>query len=397
MKTSYLDWNASTPIHPEVRDAMAEALDEFGANPSSAHQAGRRARAAIDRARTEVAALIFAAPEEIIFTSGGSEANNLAIGGVLARWPGHVATTSIEHPSVADAVSYWTGRGARRAGAGATRVAPGADGAVSADEFQRALQPGTVLVTVMRAQNETGVLQPVADIAARVRAWNADGAHSAVSGSPGDGVLIHTDAVQAAGKTPVSVRELGVDLLSLSAHKMRGPKGTGALFIRRGIELEPLIHGGGHEHGVRGGTENVAGIVGLGRAASIARRDLEANVRRAGGLRDRFEADLAATLPGRVTLHGRAASRLSNTSCLSIADVRGHALMTWLDRRGIAVSTGAACHAGSDTGSAILAAMGVAPGLQIGALRVSFGPATTEDDVSLAVRAIVEGVAALRG
>lgn len=371
MNPVYLDWNASTPVHPEVRDAMAQALTDLGANPSSAHAAGRRARAAIDAARAAVAALIEADPVEIVFTAGGSEANNLAIAGRLARRPGHVVMSAVEHPSVVDCVA----RHAER-----TLVAPHADGAVTAEEVAGAIRADTALVTVMRAQNETGVLQPVAGIVREVRARAGDG-----------DILVHCDAVQAVGKTPVSVRALGVDLLSLSGHKLRGPKGAGALFVRSGVALEPIIHGGGHERGLRGGTENIAGIVGLGRAAELARRDLEANMRRSGELRDRFESRITSLIEG-VIIHGRGAPRLTNTSCLSIAGVRGHEVMMRLDAAGIAISTGAACHAGEDHGSAVLLAMGASGDAARGALRISFGPASADDDVDRVVAELEKAV-----
>lgn len=378
MDSIYLDWNASTPVHPAVRDAMLAALDELGANPSSIHAAGRRARQAVEAARESVAGLVGADRREIVFTGGGSEANNLAITGALARRPGHVVTSAIEHPSVAGCLAQAAGEHA------VTRVRPGPDGALDPAAVEQAFRPETALVTVMCANNETGVLQPVAEIARRARAR---------------GITVHSDAIQAVGKVPVSVRELGVDLLAISAHKLRGPKGTGALYVRDGIELSPLICGGGHERGLRAGTENVPGIVGMGVAAETLRGALAAELGRVRALRDRLESALKQALPG-VIVHGERAERLPNTCCAAFPGVNGLALLVALDRRGVAVSTGSACSQGGGHDSAhhagVLAEMGVPGDVAASTLRISIGSATTAEEIERASAAIAECVEPLR-
>lgn len=376
MDSIYLDWNASTPVHPAVREAMLAALDEFAANPSSIHAAGRRARQAVEAARESVAALVGAERREIVFTGGGSEANNLAITGALARRPGHVVTSAIEHPSVAGCLAHVAGEAA------VSRVRPNSDGVLECAAVEAAFRPNTTLLTVMRANNETGVLQPVAELARRARAR---------------GVTVHTDAVQAVGKVPVSVKELDVDLLAISAHKIRGPKGVGALYVRDGIELSPLICGGGHERGLRAGTENVPGIVGMGAAADVLRRELPAQMRRVRALRDRLEAALKAAVSD-AEVHGERAERLPNTCCIAFPGVNGLALLVALDRRGVAVSTGSACSQGGGGGhdTGVLAEMGVPQDLVASTLRISIGPATTEDEIERATAAIAGCVEELR-
>jgi cysteine desulfurase len=373
----YLDHNASTPVRPEVIDAMLVALRDLGANPSSAHRDGQRVRAAVEAARDQVAALVNARADEVVFVSGGTEGDHLAIvGGALARREAGrtVAFAAIEHHAVHGAAELLADLGWAH-----VTLPCDADGRTPPDAVD-SLPVGTTLLSVMLANNETGVLQPVAELTTRARAR---------------GMLVHCDAVQATGKVAVDVAALGVDYLVLSGHKFGGPKGAGALVIRRGAPLKPLQRGTGHERGRRGGTENVPGIVGLGLAAEYAAAELAAEGVRLASLRERFEQGLLAAVPDAV-IHGARVPRLPNTINASFPGARADHLLLALDARGVAVSAGAACASGAVEPSPVLAAMGVPRALAISALRFSLGRTTTEAEVALALAALADAVRAAR-
>ena len=371
----YLDHNASTPVRPEVAEAMLAALVHLHGNPSSLHREGQRARAAVERAREQVAALVAARPEEVVFTSGGTEADHLGVAGLAwAAVPGpRVAVSAVEHHAVHGAGELLESRG------GAVDHLPvGRDGRIDARALE--IRPGTAVVAVMLANNETGVLQPVAEVAAA--------AHAA-------GARLHCDAVQAAGKVPVDVGTLTVDTLAISGHKLGGPKGAGALIVLAGAAPAPLFRGSGHERGRRGGTENLPGIVGLGLAAELAARDLSAESARLLALRRRLEEGLLALAPDAV-IHGADAPRLPNTALVSFPGARSDHLLMALDARGVAVSAGAACASGAVEPSAVLAAMGVPRAIAICAVRFSLGRTSNADEVERALRALGEALPAAR-
>jgi cysteine desulfurase len=366
----YLDHNATTPIDGAVLDAMLPYLREHFGNPSSDHPYGRRAKAAVARARVQVAALIGAPAEAVIFTSGGTEANNLAIRGALATRPGRwVVTTAVEHPAVVEVVAGMPDRALKRAPVGADgRV----DAAAFADTLCRdPLRDDTSLVTVMHANNVTGAIQPVRAVADAARAR---------------GIPVHTDAAQSLGKVPVDVDALGVDLLSIAGHKLYAPKGVGALYARPGLDLPPLLRGAGHEAGRRPGTENVASIVGLGVACALAARTLDAEADRVRRLRDGLHALLAAAVPG-LALNGPVAARLPNTLNVRFPGVRGSAVLAGAPE--VAASTGSACHAGDESPSGALLAMGLSPDVALGSVRLSLGRHTDADDVARAAAALI--------
>ncbi|MCC6877948.1 MAG: cysteine desulfurase [Sandaracinaceae bacterium] len=359
----YLDHNATTPILPEVVDAMLPYLRSHFGNPSSAHVYGRRARDAIEHARHRAAALIGCEASEIVFTSGGTEANNLAIRGIAGTRgaPGHIVTTAIEHPATAEPCAWLERHGWR-----VTRAGVDGSGRAELD----AIEPGTALVTVMHSNNETGVLQPIAEIARLARTA---------------GALVHTDAAQSVGKVPVRVDELDADLLSIAGHKLYAPKGVGALFVRRGTPLAPFALGAGHERGLRPGTENVASIVGLGLACEIAHRDLESLGERMRALRDALFERLAAAVPG-LALNGHATLRLPNTLSVRFPRASGTALLDAAPE--VAASTGSACRDGEDVASAVILAMGVSPSEALGSVRLTLGRGTTDADVARAADAL---------
>jgi cysteine desulfurase len=368
----YLDHNATTPLDPRVLEAMLPWLrDEFG-NPSSLHWFGQRARAAVEEARAAVAALAGAEPSEIVFTGSGSEADNLALRGVAARArPGRrgIVASAIEHHAVLN-----TAKALREEGWPVAFAAVRESGAVDLDRLAGELDDATALLSLMLANNETGVVQPVAEAARLARAR---------------GALVHCDAVQAAGRLPIDVRALDVDLLALSAHKICGPKGVGALYVRRGTPMAPLVRGGGQERNRRAGTENVAGIVGFGVAAAIARAALAAESERLGGLRDRLEARLLQ-IPGARRNGG--GPRLPNTANVSFDGTEAEDLLIALDLEGVAVSTGAACSAGGVEPSHVLRAMGLAPERVQSSLRLSLGRTTDDADVTRAAETIASVV-----
>jgi len=363
---TYLDHNATTPVRPEVVDAMLPWLRDGYGNPNSVYSIGQRARAAVEKARASVAALIGAADaSEIVFTSCGSESDVLALAGgawqALDESKGarrRVVTTRIEHDAIRALESQLRRRGFEISEAGC-----GADGAVRAADLAALIDDATAIVSVMHANNETGVLQPVAEAAAAARER---------------GALSHTDAVQSLGKVEVDVKALGVDLLALSGHKVNAAKGVGALYVRRGVRLSPVVTGH-QERNRRGGTENVASIVGLGLACELARRELSDAAAHALALRRRLEAGVAS-IPGS-RLNGAAAARLPNTAHFSFEGLDGHHLVVALDLEGVCVSSGPACSSGASTPSHVLTAMGVDPALATGSIRVSAGWGTTDADV----------------
>jgi cysteine desulfurase len=378
MKTPvYLDYNATTPVAPEVADAIAPYLREHFGNPSSSHAYGRRAHEAVDRARGEVAALIGATPGEIVFTGCATEANNLAIFGVMRALRGkrrHVVTSAIEHPAVAQPCARL-----REDGWEVTVVPANGDGRVDPKAVAGALRGDTALVSVMLANNEVGTIQPIAEIAALARARDA---------------VVHTDAAQAAGKIPVDVRALGVDLLTLAGHKFYATKGVGALYVRRGTPIAPVLVGADHEHGLRPGTENVPAIVGLGEAARLARERLPQAESRLRSLRNALHAALVAGVPG-LELNGDPEHRLPNTLNVSFPRASGRALLA-AAAADVAASLGSACHAESEAVSGVLAAMGIGYERAVGAVRLSVGAYTSEDEVRHAGRALVEAWWAVR-
>lgn len=373
----YLDNNASTPMDPEVREAVSAAMDAYG-NPSSVHSYGRRARRVVEEARDEVARLVGARPEEIFFTSGGTEANALAIfGGVRRTGPASpIVTTAIEHPSVRESVA----RLAEELGVESITVAPDVSGAVDAERILGAAPPGTRLVTLMAANNEYGGLLPVAAVARALR---------------DRGVPVHTDAVQAAGRIPVDAPAWDVDLLSLSAHKMHGPKGVGALYVRKGFPLRPHTPGGGQEKKIRAGTENTSGIVGFGVAARLARLRLD-EAGRIAAMRDRLETRILATVPG-TRVAGAAALRLPNTTTILFEGVSGEALLIRLDLEGVAVSVGSACSSGTLAPSPAILALGYSREEARGAVRFSLSRWNTEAEIDRVLALLPEAVAAARG
>ena len=374
----YLDHNSTTPVAPEVLEAMVPYLSGECGNASSIHSYGQRARAAVERARESVAALVGARAAEVVFTSGGTESDNLAIFGIVAadtRAAKHVITTQIEHHAVLNSC-----QALERLGVEVTYLPVSRAGVVDPAEVRRALRPETVLITVMHANNELGTVQPIEEIG-RIAA-EAD-------------VYFHTDAVQSAGKLPLAVDGLGVDLLSLSGHKLRGPKGVGALYVRKGARLRPLFYGGHHERDRRPGTENVPGIVGMGRAAQLAAANLAVDGPRLAVLRDRLERELVARVP-QARVNGAGAPRTPNTSNITFPFVEGEALVIALDLRGVACSTGAACSAGAIEPSHVLTAIGLPSEEARASLRFSLGHETTPADVETALAIIPGAVETLR-
>jgi cysteine desulfurase len=355
MRPIYLDHNATTPQDPGVTRAMLACLEPGPGNPSSVHAPGRRARGALEEARSAVATLLGAADREVLFTSGATEANNMALQGVVAArgGDGHLILSAVEHPSVERVAAWLEGLGVA-----VTRLPVDAAGCVDPEDVRRALRPDTLLVSVMLANNETGVVQPVPAIGAITREA---------------GVPLHVDAVQAVGRLRLDVEELGADLLSLSGHKMFGPRGVGALWMRPCLELEPLLRGGGQEFGRRSGTENVPGAVGLAEAARLARRSPERYRDEVLPLRCRLEEGLREVWPGAV-IHGAGAPRLPNTALVAFPGLDGEAAVMRLDLEGVALSLGSACAAGTMRPSSVLEAMGVAPELARSSLRFSLGP-----------------------
>ncbi|HUT79541.1 MAG TPA: cysteine desulfurase family protein [Polyangia bacterium] len=364
----YLDHNATTPLLPAVVEAMLPYLREHFGNPSSGHVYGRRAREAVEAAREQVAALIGAAPSEIVFTSGGTEANNLAIQGAAAALAHkrHVVTSVIEHPATANPC-----RLLEIHGSSVTWLPVDGTGRIRVEDVRGAVTDRTALVTLMHANNETGTIQPIAGIVPAIRAA---------------GALLHTDAAQSAGKLAVRVDVLGVDLLSIAGHKLYAPKGVGALYVRSGTTLEPVLWGAGHERGLRPGTENVAAIVGLGKACEIAAASLADESRRVRSLRDDLWRALREQVPG-LALNGHEVEGLPNTLNVRFPGIRGSAVLAGAP--GIAASTGSACHEGGESASAVLLAMGLSADEALGSVRLSLGRGTTAEDVHRAAEMLV--------
>jgi len=365
----YLDYNATTPIDPEVAEAMRPFLEGFFGNPSSSHPLGVEARKAVEGAREQVAGLLGCAADEIVFTSGGSEANNHAIKGTalaLRDRGRHVITSAIEHPAVTEVCAFLKGEGYE-----VTVLPVDGDGLVDPADVERAITDGTILVTVMHANNEVGTIEPIREI--------ADVAHAR-------GVRVHTDGAQSVGKIPTRVDELGVDLLSVAGHKLYAPKGIGALYVRRGTQIAKIMHGASHERNMRAGTENVLEIVGLGRAAEIAARDLDGHAAHMRALRDRLHGKLEAGFED-LRLNGHAERRLPNTLSVSFPGRKADAILAALE--GVAASAGAACHADEVKVSHVLEAMGVEEHAAMGTVRLSVGRMTTEEEIDRAAELIL--------
>jgi cysteine desulfurase len=373
----YLDHNATTPVRDEVAEVMVRVLRDLPGNPSSVHAEGAAARAELDRARERVAALLGAAPAEVVFTAGATEANNTALAAVRARSDGrrHVVATAVEHPSVDAALDALAAQGGE-----VTRVRVGRSGRVAAADVAAALRPDTALVTAIWANNETGVVQPIEEIAALARAC---------------GAWMHTDATQAVGKHAIEPARHPIDLLSLSAHKFGGPKGVGCLVVRGGVSLPPFLRGGPQERGRRGGTENLIGIAGLGMACELARRELPERVERYARLRDRLWDGIAAKVP-RVQRNGDPDHVLANTLNATFLDTPGELLLQALDVEGVAVSAGAACASGSVEPSHVLVAMGLSKREARGALRFSVGHETDEAQIDAVLAILPDLVARAR-
>ncbi|UCH64142.1 MAG: cysteine desulfurase NifS [Fidelibacterota bacterium] len=378
MSRIFLDYNATTPVHPAVLEEMLPYLHDIFGNPSSIHWFGQEARQAVDRARQQVADLIGAEPPEIVFTSGGTESINHAIRGTAEMNSGNsrrIVTSLIEHRAVLSTCEFLKSKDFQ-----VIHLPVDEYGAVSPESAADVITDDTALTTIMLANNEVGTIQPVQEIAGIARER---------------GIVMHTDAVQAMGKIPVDVQQLGVDLLSLSGHKVYAPKGIGALYIRRGVKVAPLIYGGHHERTRRAGTENVPAIVGLGKACELARKELDNGITRLAALRDRLEEGILSHIPD-VQLNGHPENRLPNTLNVNFSSIEGESLLMNLDLLGIAVSAGSACTSGASEPSHVLTAMGISPEQSQGSIRFSLGLGTTEADVDATVKALIEIVGRLR-
>ncbi|MBI5739293.1 MAG: cysteine desulfurase [Nitrospirae bacterium] len=371
----YLDNNATTPLAAGVIRVMEKCLRENFGNPSSGHPPGRNARKAVERAREQVARLIGASPKEIIFTSGGTEANNMAIFGAAKRFKaGHIITSCIEHPAVLKPLKYL-----ERTGFTVTYIPVNKYGIADPASVVRNIRTNTILVTIMHSNNETGALQPVEKIGRSSRER---------------GILFHTDAAQSVGKIPVNVNKLRVDFLTVVSHKFYGPKGVGALYLRHGVELAPILYGASHEKGLRPGTENVCSIAGMGKAAEIAQKELKERVRNMRGLSRMLFDKLRGNIPG-IRLNSHPSKRLPNTLNISFPGVIGSVLLDKL-KHDIAASTGSACHEGRHTPSPVLKAMGLSDEDALSAVRLSLGRDTTEREIKRAAKAIVKAYHDLR-
>src|SRR5438067_5010071 len=371
MTQIYLDFNATTPIAPAVAEAMRQAIDGPFGNPSSDHWAGRAAKEALERARAQIASLLRCDPSEVVLTSGCTEANNLALKGIVfARGTSaHIITTEVEHPSILNVCRFL-----ERQGAAVTYLRVDGFGRVDPDEVRRAVTRSTVLISVMAANNEVGTMQPIAEIG-RIAAEL-------------DGVVFHSDAAQATGKIPTNVDDLGVSLLSIAGHKFYAPKGAGALYVRSGTAFDSLLHGASHEMGRRAGTESVVLAAALGTACELAQAQPWSD--RARELRDRFWISLRDAFGDRVTLNGHPTERLPNTLNVSFAGCSGTAILRAMPD--VAALCGSACHSGDETPSSVLTAMGVPPALALGAIRFSLGRTTTAEEIDFAVQRLREVV-----
>jgi cysteine desulfurase len=375
MRRVYLDNNATTPVLPEVLEAMRPYFAEHFGNASSIHHHGQETRAAVERARESVAALLGCRASEVVFTSGGTEGDNLAISG-LTRAGDHVISSTIEHHAVLNSCKHLEAMGCE-----VTYVPVDGRGLVDPDDIRRALRINTKLITVMMANNETGVLQPIEEIG-KIAA-EAD-------------VYFHTDAVQSAGKVPIEVERLGCDLLSISGHKLHAPQGVGALYVRKGTIVQPMFYGGSHERSRRAGTENVPGIIGLGKAAELASEALErGDLAQMSAMRDQIEQKILSEVEA-TGVNGEGAPRVPNTTNIHFDYIEGEALVIALDLKGLAVSTGAACSSGAIEPSHVLTAMGLPPEIARASLRFSLGKQNTPDDIQFALDLVPQTVARLR-
>jgi cysteine desulfurase len=379
MKRIYLDHNATTPLDPRVFEAMRPYMTGAFGNASSPHSYGRLAKQALEESRETIAKGIGCRPEEIVFTSGGTEADNLALRGIAyhkAGRKGHILTSSIEHHAV-----LRTCAALEKEGFAATYLPANSQGNIDPHDVKKAIRKDTVLISVMFANNETGVIQPVAELGRIAREH---------------GIPFHCDAVQAVGKREINVEQLNIDLLTLSSHKIYGPQGIGALYVRDGIGLAPMITGGHHERGLRAGTENIAAIVGFARAIEIAVDEIDTYRNMVKSLRNKLESGLLHALDG-VVIHGAQGERLPHTSCIGFASVEAESILLHLDLRGIAASSGSACTTGDPEPSHVLTAMGVPPELAQGSIRISFGRENTEEEVNFTTSSLVDAVQHLRG
>lgn len=378
MRRVYLDYNATTPVAPEVFEAMRPYLVSDYGNASSIHWFGQQAKAAVENAREELAQLLNARPAEIVFTSGGTESDNAAIVGIVEAAKGdskHVITSDIEHHAV-----LYTARALEKRGVKVTYVRAGSDGVVDPGDVEAAIRPDTVLITIMNANNELGTIQPLAEIGRIAREHD---------------IYFHTDAVQSVGKIPVDVEALAVDLLSLSAHKLNGPKGIGALYVRKGTILRPLLYGGHHERDHRPGTENTPGIVGLGQAAALARATTAEETARVGPLRDELEVGILERVPD-VAVNGHRSRRLPTTTNLRFDAIEGEGFVIAMDLKGVACSTGAACSSGSVEVSHVLSAIGLTQAQARSSIRFSLGRYTTAEDIATTLEILPEVIERLR-
>ena len=382
MKTAiYLDYNATTPCCPEAALAMQSCLSGNFGNPSSAHSHGQLARRALDKARQQLAELLGALPEEIVFTASGTEADNLALAGFAAKASQqfsrkiHLITSSVEHNAILSACKALEGRGVE-----ITRLPGDAQGRVDPSSLLSAIKPETALVSIMLANNETGAIQPISEIAKILKER---------------GITFHTDAVQALGRLPLSVAELGVDMLSISAHKVYAPKGAGAVWVRRGVRLEPIVYGGGQERGLRAGTENVPGIVAFGEASALAFRRIKETAAHEAEMRKRLENGIIERIP-EIRVNGDSVPRLPNTLNLSFLGIEADALLARLDMAGVSVSTGSACSSGAASASHVLKAMGLPAERAYSALRFSVGRYSTAEEIDAALSILVRIVGEMR-
>ena len=378
MERIYLDHAATTPVHPDVLKTMLPYFTEKFGNPSTIYSYGQEAKAAVEDARASVAALISAEPEEIVFTSGGTESDNFALEGVAfanEKRGNHIITSSVEHHAVLETCKFLEKRGYY-----VTRLPVDGCGMVDPDAVKKAITPKTILVSVMNANNEVGTIEPIAEIGKITREA---------------GVVFHTDAVQTTGHVPTDVNEFGVDLLSMSAHKLYGPKGIGALYIRKGKGLIPFMHGGEQEKRRRAGTENVPGIVGFGRAAEIARKEMPKELKRLTAMRDKLISGILERIEN-TRLNGHPVSRLPNNVNITIDFVEGESMCLNLDMEGICASTGSACSSGSLEASHVLLAMGLRHEQAHGSLRFTMGKWNTEDEIEQVITALISTVARLR-
>jgi cysteine desulfurase len=374
----YLDHSATSPVDPEVFEAIKPYFTDSFGNASTLYSLGRDGRRAMESAREEVASIIGAETKEIIFTSGGTESDNIAIKGIaykLKNKGNHIITSDIEHPAVDETCKYL-----EKNGFTVTYLPVYEDGIVKLSDLEEAITDKTILITIMHANNEIGTIQPIKEIGAVAKE---------------KGIIFHTDAVQTVGKIPVDVNELNVDLLSLSSHKLYGPKGVGALYVRKGVRLEPIMHGGGHERGIRPGTENVPGVVGLGKACKIAKENLESDAQLLTRLRDRL-IDTVLKQNEDSYLNGHRTKRLPNNANFRFTGIEGESLILHLDSKGIAASTGSACSSTKLEASHVLMAIGLKEVEAHGSLRISLGHENTEEDIDYTIIAIKEVVEKLR-